>query len=727
MVSIKRNLVFYRKVGRITSWIVNANGDIVAYTYDKLDRVKTIRYNDINVLVTYTYDYMGNVALAKVTNSAQTVEYATYSYEYDSLGRLLRYYETLGDEIVQQVETSYDSKNRTASYSYYDGSQMRSIDYTYDNNSGVLTRYDFGADGALGYTYDALNRVNRKFIRHSSSSTTNWTVDYQYKAGSATNQTTSLVSQLKYTIGSQYYTFNYTYDNLGNITEVIDGNGNTVAKYMYDAQNQLQLEEVYNGTESYTMLYDYDTFGNLLSAKKYQGIGFDYPSETAFGTLLSTETYGYTDTNWKDLLTSFNGTSITYDAVGNPLSYYNGQSYTFTWEKGKQLASAVTGGKTLSFEYNADGIRTEKTVSGEYTYYYRLDGDKVVEMVKSGVGVNNRYVFIYDNDGNPHAMYYYYNGSTTPTKYYYVLNLQGDVVQLRNSSNTVIANYTYDAWGKLLGVTSSSGTEITSSTHIANINPIRYRGYFYDTETKLYYCNSRYYDPQVRRFVNADTEEALQATPGEFTDKNLFAYCDNNPVMREDNGGEFWNIVVGGIVGGVVGGIVAAVDSYKNTGKVDVFKTVVGVVGGAASGVVAASGLGWIAQAGISASISAASNVANQGYDIAKSDSLTYRDFSIKQTAMEAINGGITSAIGSGLGALTGKYITKTSEIAKTYFDNYLNKQFSAGIRKSIGRSSSALIRQGQKYLSQAIRYDNITRGVSSVIGSGISLGNLWR
>ncbi len=497
---------------------------------------------------------MGNVAVAKVTNSSQTVEYATYTYEYDSLGRLLRYFETLGDEIVQQVETSYDSKNRTASYSYYDGSQMRSIDYTYDdNNSGSLKRYDFGADGALGYTYDALNRVNKKFVRHTSSTATDWEVAYQYKAGSATNQTTSLVSQLKYAIGSQYYTFHYTYDNLGNITNVTHGNGNPLGVYVYDKQNQLVFEEVYPvGEEPYSMVYTYDTFGNITKAEKYKEVDLNDPSIAyQYGTLLSTETYGYTDSSWKDLLTSFKGTTITYDTIGNPLSYYNGQSYTFTWEKGKQLASAVTGGKTLSFEYNADGIRTEKTVSGEYTYYYRLDGDKVVEMVKDGVGVHNRYVFIYDNDGNPHAMYYYYNNSTTPTKYYYVLNLQGDVVQLRNSSNTVIANYTYDAWGKLLSVTNASGTAITGSTHIANINPIRYRGYFYDTETKLYYCNSRYYDPQTRRFINADDFDVLHATPGEFTDKNLFAYCDNNPVMREDNGGEFWNIVAGAVIGGV--------------------------------------------------------------------------------------------------------------------------------------------------------------------------------
>ena len=473
-----------------------------------------------------------------MTNTSKTVEYSTYSYEYDSLGRLTRYFETLEDEIVQQVETTYDSKNRAASYAYFDGAQMRSVEYTYDTDkSGVLERYDYGADGALGYDYDALNRVTKKYIRHDAADGTDWTVAYNYKAGSATNQTTSLISQMQYTIGSENYTFNYTYDNLGNITEVTDAGGNTVAKYMYDELNQLQLEEVYNGSEAYTMLYDYDTFGNLLSAKKYSGTGFSYPSQTSYGTLISTETYGYTDASWKDLLTSYNGTSITYDAIGNPLSYYNGQSYTFTWEKGRQLASAVTGGKTVTFEYNADGIRTEKHVSGTADYYYRLDGDKVVEMVKESELGTQRYVFIYDNEGNPHALYYYSGSSTTPTKYYYVLNLQGDVIQLRNSSYAVVANYTYDAWGKLLSVTNANGAAITSSTNIANINPIRYRGYFYDTETRLYYISSRYYDPEIGRFINAD---GYVSTGQGVLGYNMYAYCGNNPVNRVDLKGQFW-------------------------------------------------------------------------------------------------------------------------------------------------------------------------------------------
>jgi len=127
------------------------------------------------------------------------------------------------------------------------------------------------------------------------------------------------------------------------------------------------------------------------------------------------------------------------------------------------------------------------------------------------------------------------------SKYYYVLNLQGDVVQLVDSENGVVANYTYDAWGKLLSVTDASGNAITNTLHISNVNPIRYRGYFYDTETGLYYCNSRYYDPQMRRFINAD---GYTSTGQGFGGFNMFAYCQNNPVMYTDSSGEFLQHIV---------------------------------------------------------------------------------------------------------------------------------------------------------------------------------------
>ena len=158
-------------------------------------------------------------------------------------------------------------------------------------------------------------------------------------------------------------------------------------------------------------------------------------------------------------------------------------------------------------------------------------------MAKEYENGTDRFVFIYDKEGKPHELHYYSGyDDTTPTKYFYVLNLQGDVIQLRDTSNAVVANYTYDAWGRLLSVKNESGATITDATHIANVNPIRYRGYFYDTETKLHYCNSRYYDPQIKRFINADV---YLSTDTGFLGYNMFAYCENNPVMYYDPSGCF--------------------------------------------------------------------------------------------------------------------------------------------------------------------------------------------
>ena len=134
--------------------------------------------------------------------------------------------------------------------------------------------------------------------------------------------------------------------------------------------------------------------------------------------------------------------------------------------------------------------------------------------------------------------YYYGADDTTPTTYYYVLNLQGDVIQLIGSSGSVVANYSYDAWGKVIAVTDANGNEITMATHVANMNPIRYRGYFYDTETGFYYCNSRYYDPGIRRFINAD---AYVSTGLSFYGYNMFVYCENNPINNSDSYGALPN------------------------------------------------------------------------------------------------------------------------------------------------------------------------------------------
>jgi RHS repeat-associated protein len=114
------------------------------------------------------------------------------------------------------------------------------------------------------------------------------------------------------------------------------------------------------------------------------------------------------------------------------------------------------------------------------------------------------------------------------------LNLQGDVVKLINASGTTIANYAYSAFGEILSITDEDGAAITSSTHVANINPLRYRGYYYDTETGFYYLQSRYYDPVIGRFINA---ESYASTGQSFTGYNMFAYCNSNPINLVDQAG----------------------------------------------------------------------------------------------------------------------------------------------------------------------------------------------
>ena len=154
-------------------------------------------------------------------------------------------------------------------------------------------------------------------------------------------------------------------------------------------------------------------------------------------------------------------------------------------------------------------------------------------MVRQTWGGNTLDV-IYDNNSKPCELKY--NG----TLYYYVLNLQGDVIAIVSENGTCVATYTYDAWGSVI---SQSGT-------LAAVNPIRYRGYYYDSETGLYYLGSRYYDPAVKRFINADNVANIGVN-GEFISNNLFAYCLNNPVNRTDTDGNWSTLATIGAVVGV--------------------------------------------------------------------------------------------------------------------------------------------------------------------------------
>lgn len=118
--------------------------------------------------------------------------------------------------------------------------------------------------------------------------------------------------------------------------------------------------------------------------------------------------------------------------------------------------------------------------------------------------------------------------------YYYLKNNQNDIIGIIDANKNVLAKYTYDSWGKIISIKDNNNTEITSNTHIANINPFRYRSYYYDLETKLYYLNSRYYNPEWGRFINAD---GTIGADKDILSYNLYIYVCNNPINNVDFSG----------------------------------------------------------------------------------------------------------------------------------------------------------------------------------------------
>ena len=190
-------------------------------------------------------------------------------------------------------------------------------------------------------------------------------------------------------------------------------------------------------------------------------------------------------------------------------------------------------GSIADYSYNADGIRTSKTLYdteasliGNITY--TLDGSTIVAENRLGTKI----YYTYDDKGAIMGMIY--GGDT----YMFSKNLQGDVIGIYNENRQLVAKYSYNAYGEIMSITDASGNDVSgNATHIANINPFRYRGYYYDTETGFYYLQSRYYDPVVGRFLNADDVSAFAVEQGSLIQYNPFVYCLNDPISRADENG----------------------------------------------------------------------------------------------------------------------------------------------------------------------------------------------
>ena len=251
--------------------------------------------------------------------------------------------------------------------------------------------------------------------------------------------------------------------------------------------------------------------------------------EGAVSTVQTQDLFTYHTDGWKDQLLSWNGKSYAYDAGGNPTVL---RGMALTWGEGRRLKRIAATAGEVTFAYDSDGKRVKKTSGNTETKYY-YNGSTLSGLVRTTTGntgtTKTTVQFVYDAEGKPFLLRL--NGKTD---YFYLYNGLGDVVGLVDSSNKVVVRYQYNSWGK---VTSS---EDTSGVSLATLNPFCYRKYVYDPETGLYCLGSRYYDPEVGRFVNADDTDVIFAKPQELYHKNLYVYCYNNPVVRRDIQGYFW-------------------------------------------------------------------------------------------------------------------------------------------------------------------------------------------
>ena len=488
------------------------------------------------------------------------------TYLYDDIGRLLQ----VSGNDGSYVKTSYDELDKSTDLHYKFNGQRRDVYFHYSDKDNLPLDVKFGTGTAYAVTnlYDGLTRVYEKdytLVGNTSGSTLKAEYSYVDWSGDKSDRTTGTVRGINYTFAANGLSTHdrwYTYDNVGNIlTECswISSSSKPVQEsYTYDAKNQLVRHD--SATLKATYTYAYDAGGNITEKKTYAYTTGDLTGKTATDTV----SYDYGNSAWGDELTSYGNERIEYDKIGNPTLY---RGWGMTWQ-GRQLTKAVKD-KTVTFTYDSEGIRTSKS-DGTNTTKYLLNGTQILAQKTGSTTLS----FFYDQQGNRVAM-----ADSSNKFYYYIYNVQGDVIALADASTgKLVVTYTYDAWGKVLSVND------TTANSVGTQNPFRYKGYYYDTETSLYYLQSRYYDPEVGRFINADAFASTDISG--VLSANMFAYCENNPVMRDDPTGEVWTVAVKMLVGAAVSMASYALDQSMAGEKIDIKELAMSAAEGAVTAVV---------------------------------------------------------------------------------------------------------------------------------------------
>lgn len=338
---------------------------------------------------------------------------------------------------------------------------------------------------------------------------------YEYKKRSNNSKYISKqIKTEKIKVGSETYTRSYESDALGNITKISDS---TFGSHTYEYDSRGFLIKADDET------YSYDKNGNIVKKGDY------------------TLTY---DSNIKDRLVSFNGTKIEYDS-SNPLNPRKYGSNTYQFE-GRRLVRWLYGGGYYDYVYNDEGLRIKKTDYRGVTWNYIYDGNKLIRETS----INNTLDFLYDEYDNLYGFI-----KDNSEKYLYIRDQLQNIIGITDINGKIVVKYSYDAWGAIKSIID------TSSSGIGKLNPFRFKGYYYDNESSMYYCKTRYYVPQWGRWLSADSIEYLN--PESINKLNLYTYANNNPVIYYDPDGHMALLCALLILGAI--GMVANVGSQALT------------------------------------------------------------------------------------------------------------------------------------------------------------------